>query len=49
MIKEEKMITGKCKARDLIRELTKAWIFQKLGIGPVWELDETDIETIGRN
>ncbi len=38
-------ISGKCKAKDLIKEITFAWY----GIGEVWELDETDTEIIGRN
>lgn len=43
--KEEIMIAGRCKAKDLKREITFAWY----GIGKVWVLDETDIELIGRN
>jgi len=38
-----------CKARDLIFEITKAWIFHEHSIGSVWTLDETDIEIIGVN
>ena len=34
-----------CKAKELKKEITFAW----LGIGTVWELDETDKELIGRN
>jgi hypothetical protein len=41
-----KMITGKCKAKDLIKSITKEWIFREHGIGPVWELDGTDTEII---
>jgi hypothetical protein len=43
------MITGICKAKDLTKEITKAWLFYERGIGPVWTLDETDKEIIGRN
>uniref|UniRef100_A0A6M3JR33 Uncharacterized protein n=1 Tax=viral metagenome TaxID=1070528 RepID=A0A6M3JR33_9ZZZZ len=39
------MITGICKAKDLIKEITFRWH----KIGPVWELDGTDTEIIGRN
>ncbi len=35
-------ISGKCKAKNLIKEITFAWY----GIGEKWELDETDIELI---
>jgi len=42
-------ISGICKAKDLIKEITKAWIFNEHGIGPVWTLDETNTEIIGRN
>ena len=38
-----------CKAKDLIKAITKAWVFKEHGIGSVWELDETDTEIIGRN
>jgi len=41
------MITGICKAKDLIKAITKAWILKEHGIGPVWKL--TDTEMIGRN
>jgi len=37
--------SGVCKAKDLNREITFHWY----GIGPVWTLDETDKEIIGRN
>jgi len=43
------MITGICKAKDLIKTITKEWILKEHGIGPVWELDETGKEIIGRN
>jgi len=43
------MITGICKAKDLIKAITKEWIFKEHGIGPIWTLDETDTEIIGRN
>ena len=43
------MITGICKAKDLIKAITKAWILKEHGIGPVWTLDETDTEIIGVN
>jgi hypothetical protein len=42
-------ITGKCKAKNLIRDITKAWVLHKHDIGPVWTLDETDTEILGRN
>lgn len=42
-------IKGDCKARDLIKEITKAWVFHERGIGEVWTLDETDKEILGRN
>jgi len=35
-------ISGKCKAKDLIKEITFAWY----GIGKIWTLDETDTELI---
>jgi len=38
-------IYGICKAKDLKKTITFAWY----GIGRIWELDETDIEIIGRN
>ena len=41
--------SGKCKAKDLIRAITKEWIFREHGIGLVWTLDETDTEIIGVN
>ena len=34
--------SGKCKAKDLIKEITFRW-YQ---IGEIWELDETDTEII---
>jgi len=37
--------SGKCKAKDLIKEITFRW-YQ---IGKVWEFDETDIEIISKN
>ena len=43
------MITGICKAKDLIKAITKAWIFKEHGIGPVWEFDTTDHEIISLN
>ena len=46
---EVEMITGICKAKDLIKTITKEWVFHEHGIGPVWTLDETDTEIIGRN
>ena len=45
MCKGEKMITGICKAKDLIKIITFAWY----GIGEIWKFDETDTEIIGRN
>ena len=42
-------ISGKCKGKDLIKEITKAWVFHKHGIGPVWTPDETDKEIISKN
>ena len=39
----------KCKTKDLIKAITKELVFYEHGIGPVWELDETDTEIIGRN
>uniref|UniRef100_A0A6M3JWD4 Uncharacterized protein n=1 Tax=viral metagenome TaxID=1070528 RepID=A0A6M3JWD4_9ZZZZ len=43
------MITGICKAKDLIKAITKAWILNEHGIGQVWELDPTDSEIISLN
>jgi len=43
------MIKGICKAKDLIKEITKAWVFYEHGIGEVWTLDTTDKEIIGVN
>jgi len=43
------MITGICRAKDLIKTITKEWIFHEHGIGKVWELDEMDTEIVGRN
>ena len=34
-----------CKARDLKKEITFAWLY----IGEVWTLDETDEELFSRN
>ena len=45
----EMKISGKCKAKDLIKAITKEWVFHEHGIGPVWTLDETDTEIIGNN
>ena len=42
-------ISGKCKAKDLIKSITKEWVFHEHGIGQIWELDETDTEILGRN
>ena len=36
------MITGKGKAKDLIKEITFRWC----GIGKKWQFDETDWEII---
>lgn len=41
----EMKISGICKAKDLIKEITFRWY----GIGEKWELDETDKEIIGKN
>jgi hypothetical protein len=41
--------SGKCKAKDLIKEITKEWVLHEHGIGLIWALDETDTEIIGRN
>jgi hypothetical protein len=38
-------ISGKCKAKDLIKEITFRWYH----IGDKWQIDETDTELIGRN
>ena len=38
-------ISGSCKAKDLIKEITFRWY----GIGEVWTLDETDHEIISLN
>jgi len=37
--------SGICKSKDLLKEITFRWY----NIGPVWTLDETDNEIIGRN
>jgi ribosomal protein S5 len=45
-------IKGICKAKDLIKAITKAWNearLKEIGIGEVWTFDETDTELIGRN
>ncbi len=36
------MIVGKCKAKNLIEAITKAWLEQT----ELWQLDETDLELI---
>jgi len=38
-------ISGKCKAKDLITEITFRWC----GIGEVWTLDLTDKELFSKN
>jgi len=45
MEKSMEFIVGSCKAKDLIKTITLAW----LGIGRKWALDETDIELISKN
>ena len=42
---ESKHFIVVCKAKELKKEITFAW----LGIGAVWELDETNKELMGRN
>lgn len=37
--------SGKCKARDLKREISFCWYY----IGEIWLLDETDEELFSRN
>ena len=41
----EMKISGICKAKDLIKEITFRW-YQ---IGKVWQLDETDQKIISKN
>ena len=42
---ESKHFVIVCKAGELKKEIMFAWA----GIGPVWELDQTDKELMGRN
>ena len=36
------LFVGKCKAKDMVKEITFAWY----GIGGVWMLDGTDSELL---